>query len=169
MKNYEFNQQELDSLFGYCRTLVNDSDEAYDLLYSSLEKYLKRLPRDYRTKFSYIRMIIRNLWIDNFRKYKPDFEAITPENQESIGYLVSDSNLLEKELITEQELEIAWNKMSVEEREIMYLYVVDRMSMEAIGKQLNISKSKVALRIYRVRDKLGAERGKNKKAKKSKK
>ena len=155
MNPFEFTQKELDSLFSYCKSLVNDKDEAYDLLYSSLEKYLKRLPRDYRTKFSYIRMIIRNLWIDNFRKYKPDFEVITPENQESIGYLVSASNLLEKELITEQELESAWSKMNGEEREIMYLYVVEDMTMKAIGEELNISKNKVALRIYRVREKLG--------------
>lgn len=167
MKNYEFNQKELDSLFGYCRTLVNDSDEAYDLLYGSLEKYLKKLPKDSRTKFSYIRMIIRNLWIDNFRKYKPEFEAITPENQESIGYLISDSNVLEKEFIIEQELEIAWNKMTIGERQIMYLYVVEQMSMEAIGRRLEISKSKVALRIYQVRDKLDVESaGKTKKASK---
>jgi RNA polymerase sigma-70 factor (ECF subfamily) len=168
MSKFDFTQKELDSLFGYCRTLLNDYDEAYDLLYSSLEKYLKRLPRDSRTKFSYIRMIIRNLWIDNFRKYKPVFEVITPENQESIGYLVSDKNLIENELINNQELEIAWQKMSVEEREIIYLYIIDGLSMEAVGKQLGTSKNRIAVCIYRVRDRLRAHRERREKQQLSK-
>ena len=33
---------------------------------------------------------IKNQWIDGLRRFEPDLESITPENQECIGYLIND-------------------------------------------------------------------------------
>ena len=87
-----FNPQDLNSLLKYCQTLNQDKDDAYDLLYSSIEKYLRKPPKCDAAKFGYIRKIIKNQWIDGLRRFEPDLESITPENQECIGYLINDGN-----------------------------------------------------------------------------
>lgn len=158
MSDFHFNQSELNSLYKYCYVLVNDRDQAYDLLYSGIEKYLRRLPNEVKAKNSYICCIIRNLWIDNYRKKTPVFESITPENQDkAMIYVLEDMKSFEDELISQQELDFVWKKMSAEEREIMFLWVIERLSMDEISTFLKISRNTIVSKIYRMRNRFRKE------------
>ena len=146
-----FNPQDLNSLLKYCQTLNQDKDDAYDLLYSSIEKYLRKPPKCDAAKFGYIRKIIKNQWIDGLRRFEPDLESITPENQECIGYLINDGNPVEKQLIQQTTLAIVWQSLSFKEKLIIYKWVIDRRTIDEIAEAIQCPRNTIISKIYRMR------------------
>ncbi len=62
-----FTNEELNKQFRYCIALTGDEAQAYDLLQDSLESFLRGGDHA-RSSVAYLRVIIRNRYIDQFRK-----------------------------------------------------------------------------------------------------
>jgi len=151
-----FNEEQLQKLYRYTCALKGTEQDAYDLLQSSLEKYIKsdiaKQPSTYTNPVAYLRQIIRNTYIDQIRHNAliqwDDFD----ENEVTSSDL--DWNGLEQSLINEQDAEYVIEKMNGLEREIIFLWAVEGYTTKEVAEYLNMPKNTVLSRIYRLRKKI---------------
>jgi RNA polymerase sigma-70 factor, ECF subfamily len=148
----KFNQTELDKLFRYCFALTQKEDAAFDLLQSSLEKFLKKPPYELISENNYIRIIIRNNFIDQYRKdARYQFETF---NEETGNFTDFDIKTLETIIINEDEVEKILQLLSPLDREILYLWSVEGYSTDQLSQILKIPKGTILSRITRLRVKI---------------
>lgn len=152
-----FNQTELDKLYRYCFALTQQEDAAFDLLQSSLEKFLKKPPYELVSASSYIKRIIRNHFIDQYRKdTKHQFESFDEEKDSFTDF---DIATLESIVINEDEIEKILKLLVPLDREILYLWSVEGYSTEQLSQLLEIPKGTILSRIARLRVKVINEYG----------
>ncbi len=148
-----FDQDSLNKLFRYCYTLTGDNDQAYDLLYSCIEKQLSR--KSTNSSLAFMHTIIRNQFIDQYRKNKLiqyeeiDEQSITDIDCRSLENIIIDSNLIEHML----------NSLDSEEREILYLWAVEEMTAKEISEYTATPRGTILSKIFRLRKKLEQEFG----------
>ncbi len=151
-----FDRESLQKLFRYACTLCNSQDDAYDLLQYALEKYLSNqssgnsFEHKKNASMAYVRTIIRNRFIDEYRRLKrfPE-ESFDEENAIAI-----DVASLEETVLAQVELEILWEKFDPFEREILYYWAIEEMTAKEISTALNVPRGTVLSRIYRLRKKI---------------
>lgn len=146
-----FDRELLDSLYRYCFTLVADENEAYDLLQSSIEKYLKVDAGEIENKRAYMKRIIRNQYIDECRKRAKVTEE---EFDESVTYVDINTNSLEKIVATQYQVEAVWRKLNASEREIMYFWAVEGYTTNELAEFLDMSRGTLLSKIHRLRKRL---------------
>ena len=61
-------REALERLYRYGYSLTRDKHEAYDLLQDALEITLRKAPRDPNAILRYVRTIMRNRFIDQYRR-----------------------------------------------------------------------------------------------------
>ena len=61
-------KEQLNQLYRFAISLSNNEDQAYDLLQTCLEKYLKRDVSDIEKPIAYLKQMIRNEFIDQMRQ-----------------------------------------------------------------------------------------------------
>lgn len=147
------NRNELQTLYRYCYSLVNNKSEADDLLQSGLEKWLKSSQKkDY--SLAYIRKIIRNQFIDQCRRKKlipfEQFDETTP--------LIMSSESMEQALIDDQEVELLMNKLNAGERETLFLWAVMEYSASEIASETGEPRGTILSRLYRIKSKSNSEK-----------
>lgn len=140
------NKDQLDTLFQYAFSLCKNEDEAYDLLHSSIERFLKK--RGILNVQAYLRKSIRNAWLDS-KKVSVD---IAPFDEEM--NLVEGFQSLETIVINENQLSKVWTLLTAEEREILYYWAVLEYSIDEISFEQNIPKGTILSRIHRMRKRL---------------
>ena len=117
-----FNKSELSQLYRYCYVLVDNEADAYDLLQTSLEKYLRSSSKTIVSEKSYMRKIIRNQFIDQYHKTKKlEFEMF---DENKITNINDELSSLEKIMIDKEDAETIWSLLDFSEREIMYLWAI---------------------------------------------
>ena len=142
--------------------LLQDRDEAEDVLQESLLKLVKRISQNhFQNRNGSIRAFLltcaRNLCIDLLRKrnrtvFLEDNEALlesTPDTR------LNPLNVL-KEKDLHQQLDLALSTLSVKQRTILALFEVHNDSYEDIALSLNITVESVRKTLYRARKKLRA-------------
>jgi len=152
-----FDQQTLNRLFRYCYTLTSNSDSAYDLLYSCIEKQLSQNndKNNSDTSLAYMRTIIRNRFIDQYRKDKLiqyeeiDEQSITDIDCRSLENIIIDNDMVEQML----------SSLHSDEREILYLWAVEEMTAKEIADQTDTPRGTILSKIFRLRKKLEQEFG----------
>jgi len=145
-----FDKQQLDQLYRYCYSLLGHESNAYDLLQSSLEKYLccKTTIKNPQT---YMKQIIRNSFIDFVRKASHRDHDLYEEDQ---GYMDYDVKTLESIMIDRSMVEQVMAFLTPSEREIVHLWAVEGYSTREIADWLGIPKGTILSKIHRLRIKL---------------
>ncbi len=146
----KFTDEHLQRLYRYGISLTHNEAHAHDLLQDAVESYLKKPPADDAASMAYIRRIMHNRFIDQHRHTNRFPEDALTEVEETLGI---DARLLEDIVITEQQLDIAWEQLSIGERETLFLWAVEGMSASEIAQELNMPRGTVLSRIYRLRNK----------------
>jgi RNA polymerase sigma-70 factor (ECF subfamily) len=148
-----FNETELNRLYRYAFSLTNAESSAYDLLQSALEKYLRlrveKLSGD--GKLRYLRTMIRNRFIDQYRK-----EQRHPHKEfESVEALISiDMPSPEDVLIESEQIVNILAGLNTSERELLYLWAVEEFTAKEIAEQLGCPRGTVLSWIHRLRRKI---------------
>ncbi|MEE9303570.1 MAG: RNA polymerase sigma factor [Thiotrichaceae bacterium] len=144
-------KQQLDQLYRYCYALCVHRDDAYDLLQSSLEKYLKRPANSQQSELPYLRRIIRNQFIDNTRHGKVlEFQSLE-ESSEAIPMDLCD---LDSIVINEELVDIVWSLLNTSEREIIFLWAIEGYTAAEIADEIDMPRGTVLSKIHRLRKKI---------------
>ncbi|MBL4772232.1 MAG: RNA polymerase sigma factor [Alcanivoracaceae bacterium] len=145
-----FNKQQLNKLYQYSYSLTQNSDDAYDLLQTGLEKFLKKASHDLSNHMAYIRKIIRNQFIDNQRRSKLiAFETI--ENNDTFAI---DTTSLDDLMIAQDKIRIIWDLMNTSEREIIYLWAIEGYSAKQISDEIGVPRGSILSKIHRLRERV---------------
>lgn len=154
-----FDRSELQKLYRYGCVLCTGTDDAYDLLQYAIEKYLqkpdiqKSRSKQHGSDLAYVRTIMRNRFIDEYRK-----SARFPEERYDDNSPVAiDETSLDDIIIAEIDLEIIWKKLDTFEREILYYWAIEGMTAKEISKQIDVPRGTVLSRLYRLRKKFEAD------------
>lgn len=149
----KFDQTHLNQLYCYCYSLTVHKEDAYDLLQTSLEKYLKHQNQkpDSPQTTAYLRRIIRNQFIDNARRAKcVPFESLADENEAS----TIDIQPLDNLLINEERVDQIWKLLNTSEREIVFLWAIEGYTAKEISEEINVPRGTILSKIHRLRQKV---------------
>ena len=150
-----FEKDELNQLYQYCNVLTGHDANAFDLLQSSLEKYLRHPPNDVHAKMSYMRTIIRNQFIDQYRDLqKNEFKEFDDDTVTNINDGLST---FEEIVINEESASLVWALLDSAEREIMYLWAIQGLTTAEVATYLDIPKGTVVSKISRLRKKVTSQ------------
>ena len=71
-----------------------------------------------------------------------------------MSYIDSDTDLLEKIVATQQQVELVWRHLTVSEREIMYLWAIEGYTTTELAELLDMSRGTLLSKIHRLRTRL---------------
>lgn len=151
-----FDRPTLTDLYQYAISLCGVEADAYDLLQSALEKYLHR-QRDNKRPIdnprAYMRQIIRNIFIDQYRQQQLHSNE---EFDEQIHTQIPDisSNSLENLVIERDLLDKIWQHLNYNERELLYLWALLGHTIDEIALELGCPRGTLLARVHRLRKKL---------------
>ncbi|WP_341503424.1 sigma-70 family RNA polymerase sigma factor [Gallaecimonas sp. GXIMD4217] len=137
----------LNSLYRYAYALCGNGDDAFDLLQGALERYLHQGPKG-DGEPAYLRRIIRNRFFDRYRQQQRQRE------QPLEAALDLGTRALEQGLIEQEQLDLLWQTLSPQERELLYLWAYLEFTTEEIAQTLACPRGTVCSRIHRLRQKL---------------
>ena len=141
----------LNQLYRYCFALTGNESDAYDLLQSSIEKYLRAGTESVKNKIAFIKKIIRNQYIDEYRKQnRIDVE----QYDEAVTYVDMDTRPMEQIVASQLQVESVWRELSSNEREIMYFWAVEGYSTSELAEFLEIPRGTLLSKIHRLRRRL---------------
>ncbi|MFV9615669.1 MAG: RNA polymerase sigma factor [Gammaproteobacteria bacterium] len=142
-----FNRDELNKLYRYGYTLCANQDDAYDLLQYALEKFLhKPVGFSDASNLSYVRRIMRNRFVDDYRKAKR-----FPEEEYDDSLVAIDETTLEDVVVAQHDLEIIWKELNTVEKELLYCWAIEGMTAQEIANQIDVPRGTVLSRLYRLR------------------
>ena len=141
----------LNQLYRYAVSLTNNEDQAYDLLQSCIEKYLKANTDDIKTPIAYLKRMIRNEFIDQTRnnrfQYDVDSEVIDKINDEK----ALEEITLEDVFVQQSEVAALLGTMTPEERELLYLWAVEEYTFEEIAEMKQIPRGTLLSKLHRLK------------------
>lgn len=112
-----FNKDQIQKLYHYALSLSKNTDNAYDLVQSTLERCLRHSAQP-DNQMAYARTILRNLFIDAYRIQ----EQVQEESyDDEIVSMHLDMQPLEQLMIDRDELEKIWSLLQPFETEVLYL------------------------------------------------
>ena len=145
-----FDKATLQQLYRYCYSLTCNEHNAYDLLQSALEKFIKTNNTALNTN-AYIKRIIHNQFVDDCRRQQIiAFEEIDEQSPPADF----DTQTLESIVINDNMAAKVLQYLKPDEREIMYFWAIEGMSTAQVAEQLEIPKGTILSKIYRMREKL---------------
>jgi len=159
-----FDQELLNSLFRYCSSLTNEPDSAYDLLQSSIEKYLKIEQKKAKQEQStpsnpkaYLFRIIRNTFIDQLRKQKGKIMENFEESDEG-GYIKNQEFQALDDLLIEREmLKDIIQHLKANERELLFLWAIEGYTIQEIADHMDVPRGTLLSQLHRLRKKIQAQ------------
>lgn len=137
----------LNNFFRYCISLTGNEQEAFDLLQDSVEKWLVKGSAGVEHPKTYMKRIIKNTFIDSFRKRKGREEMEFEEGLVSLDL----ENEFEKMIIDKDEVAAILKNSSPEERELLFLWAVEGKSFEEISKELEVPRGTLLARFHRLK------------------
>ena len=141
----------LNQLYRFAISLTNNDDQAYDLLQSCVEKYLKADLTDIEKPVAYLKRMIRNEFIDQTRKKRfqqeVDSETLSRiSDQESLNEIS-----LEDIVVQQSEVAALLGTMQPEERELLYLWAVEEYTIEEIAQIKQVPKGTLQSKLHRLK------------------
>lgn len=143
----------MNDLYRYACSLCNDPDLSFDLVQQCCEKLLKHKKPVINIE-KYAMTILRNVYIDNYRRKKLELvvdSKLNQQNELNEQDIVKD---LESCLIDEQQITIILEKLDDAERELVFLWAVQELSMSEIAKVMNLPRGTVLSKMHRLRKRL---------------
>lgn len=152
-----FDREVLQKLYRYSYSLTCNEQDAYDLLQSAIEKFVKS-NSEVNQSIAYVKKIIYNRFIDDCRRKKVvQFESLEVENL-PIDF---DVQTLEDILVNEDMAAKILQSLEPDEREIMYCWAIEGFSTLEVANKLGLPKGTVLSKIYRMRKKILVQFGEN--------
>jgi RNA polymerase sigma-70 factor (ECF subfamily) len=146
-------RENLQKLHRYAYSLTANEADAYDLLQSAIETSLNR-PADSKNKtIAYIRVIMKNRFIDECR-HKQTFPLEDIDDHSPVSI---DESSLEDVVIASHDLASLWKTLEPVDREVLFYWAVEGLSMREIADKLEISRGTLLSRMHRLRKRLTAE------------
>lgn len=146
-----FTKAEYNQAYRYSISLCNDPDEAFDLLQASFEKLLKRGIEDLSNPKSYLIRIIRNEFIDRCRRNN---RVSLTEYHDDSNVVQLDHHQLENLIIGKDQVDLIMQAIEPEERELLYLSVVEGYSITEISELINVPRGTLLSKLHRLKLKL---------------
>lgn len=145
------NKEQLNQLFRYAISLTNNDDQAYDLLQTCVEKYLKANLAEIDTPVAYLKRVIRNEFIDQTRRRR-FYHDVGPE----AVCRISDENsfnevTLEDVFVQQSEVAALLGTMQPEERELLYLWAVEEYTIDEIAKIKQVPRGTLLSKLHRLK------------------
>ena len=141
----------LNNLYRYCFALAGNESDAYDLLQSSVEKYLRTETESISNEIAFIKKIIRNHYIDEYRKQsRVNMERF----DEAVTYVDMDTKPMEQILASQLQVDGVWQELSSSEREILYFWAVEGYSTSELAEFLQVPRGTLLSKIHRLRIRL---------------
>jgi len=149
----KFNRGDLQHFYRYSYSLTNNEENAYDLLQSTLEKWIKLDTSDVDHARSYFMRMLKNGFIDQYRKQQRRREdSISDEVIENLTF--SDQNELENMVCDKHTAEYILEQADPETREILYLWACQGHSYEEMSELLGSPRSTILSKIHRFKKKI---------------
>ena len=146
-------RENLQKLHRYAYSLTANEADAYDLLQSAIETSLNRPASSVNKTLSYIRKIMKNRFIDDYR-HKQSFPHDDIDDHRPVSM---DESSLEDIVIASHDLTVLWKTLESIDREVLFFWAVEGFSMREIADKLDISRGTLLSRIHRLRKKLTAQ------------
>ncbi|MGF1548574.1 MAG: RNA polymerase sigma factor [Thiotrichales bacterium] len=149
-----FDSDTLNRLYRYAYSLTGHKVEAEDLLQDGLERYLRAGQKSVDNPLAYVRRILRNGFIDGLRR-----KNLHPEIQYSEEFEAQDIDMrtLESIMVDQDLLARIWLQLAPFEREILYFWAVEGMTVQEVSNELGTPRGTILSRIHRLRARLRAE------------
>lgn len=144
----------LNKLYRYAISLTHQEDQAYDVLQSCVEKFLKADQSAIQSIEAYLMRMIRNEFIDQTRK-KCFYSDVGPEiverlNNESALEEIS----LEDVFVQQSEVESLLGTMSGDERELLFLWAVEEYTLEEISQIKQVPRGTLLSKLHRLKKRI---------------
>ena len=149
----DFSKDLLNDLYRYALSLCQYSDQAYDLVQSSCEKVLKQGIEQGAIK-PYMMTCIRNEYFDQFRRFKLSL-VVDEKLQDEL--VVNEQQLLQQldaTMIDKQHVSLVLENLSIDERELLYLWAIEGFSMQEIAIQTKTPRGTLLSRLSRLKKRL---------------
>ena len=140
----------LQTLYRYAYALTANEADAYDLLQSSIETSLSRPAETVDKCTAYIRVIMRNRFIDEYRRK----QSFPMENIEDYSPVSMDESSLEDVVIAGHDLAELWETFDPIDREVLFFWAVEGYSMSEVAEKLDLPRGTLLSRIHRLRKRL---------------
>lgn len=151
-------QNTLNQLYRYAIALTKSEDQAYDLLQSSVEKFLNSAPGEISHPVPYLKRSIRNEYIDQRRKQRKllSISNMNASEEEDYSYEQTAPSL-ESLYIQQRDIEQLINLLSPEESELLYLWAVEEYTMAEIAELQGSSRGTLLSRMHRLKKRVAQE------------
>lgn len=150
-------EENLQTLYRYSYVLTCNEQDAYDLLQSAVEKYL-RSSQQPSCQLAYLKRIIKNQHIDNYRHHQLiDIDCY----DDTVISMDSDLDQLERMIINEDMVETILQSLSADERDIIYYWAYEGYTAQQISDTLNYPRGTVLSKLHRIRNQLIRKFGNN--------
>lgn len=140
-------KDELQHLYRYSYGLTCNEADAYDLLQTSLEKYLST-KKEISKAIPFIKKIIKNSHIDQFRHNKIiEFD----DYDDNVFPLNYDAKDLESIIINEDMVESIFSYLTLDEREIIFYWAYEGYTAQQISDALEIPRGTILSKLHRIK------------------
>lgn len=135
-----------DALYNFARTVTRDGDAAADCTQHAFVRAYEQLRKGRPVNRAWLYTTTRNAaldWLRQQRRIVSDNAVLQEVEMPPTG---SSDRLLA--------LSVALDRLPAEDREVLYLFSVDRFRAAEIGEMLGSSADAVRMRLYRARERL---------------
>ena len=143
-------KENLNKLYRYALSLTKHEDQAYDLLHTSLEKFLSMSRSDITCVDRYLMRMIRNQFIDEQRKRQRHL-ALVEDTTHDIELEGVDLHDL---YIRQEQVDQLLTLLDSQESELLFLWAVEERSVQEIADLLNVPKGTLLSRLHRLKGRL---------------
>ena len=142
----------LQRLYRYGYSLTRDEHRAYDLLQDAVEATLRKSPQDPQAMLRYIRTIMRNRFIDEYRR-EQRHPTLSFDEQDDCPVDI-DPRVLEEVVIAQHDLDVVIAVLGPMERELLFLWAVEGYTAQELADQTGAPRGTVLARLHRLRTKI---------------
>ena len=144
----------LNKLYRYAMSLTHQEDQAYDVLQSCVEKFLKADQSTIQSGEAYLMRMIRNEFIDQTRK-QCFYSDVGPEIVERLNNESAlEESSLEDVFVRQSEVELLLGTMSADERELLFLWAVEEYTLAEISQIKQVPRGTLLSKLHRLKKRI---------------
>ena len=147
-----FRDADYQKLFRYGLVLAGTEDDAFELLHQALEKFM-RVSAPIENPVAYVRRIMKNLYIDQ-QRHLQRFPHIEYEAEVLDPVFSLEQQSLEDFMVTRQEFQDCWRLMTVDEREMLFLFVIEGYTAQEIADEQGVARGTLLSKMHRLKARL---------------
>ncbi len=147
-------KQILNQLYRYALSLSNNEDQAYDLLHSCIEKYLKADTSNVKTPIAYFKRMIRNEFIDQTRRARFQHDVDADDLERINDDKAREEVSLEDVFVRQSEVNALLGTMKPDERELLFLWAVEEYTLAEIAELKQVPRGTLLSKLHRLKKRI---------------